>query len=140
MAEIIYKNDKMAKHGHTYICQYDKYISFIFGGEAHARRIYRDFKKNLEYFAFKKERYYLEDKNIPDQAVVYKVRTTFLGADNSSEFYFFDIETAKKYLDSLENGEIRAILLKNVNNLGLANGFVYDDLEYFNPDIEIVEL
>lgn len=56
---------------------------------------------------------------------LYKVRTTFLGADKYSEFYFDTMEKAQNFLQKQNNGEI-------VKVIAFGDGLNYSDECTFN--------
>ncbi len=68
---------------------------------------------------------------------LYRVRTTFIGADAPSEFYFDNIKSAENYLSTLVNGEIEAVTIKADYPLNYSQGCTLADLTYGNFDCKI---
>lgn len=60
----------------------------------------------------------------------YMVRTTFLGADSPSEFYFSNQNKAKCYLECRENGEIELVEIDGISELP-KEGCTWSDINYF---------
>ena len=64
----------------------------------------------------------------------YLVRTTFLGSDSPSEFYFDTEEKAKKYLADQTNGEIEKVSV-DCEKFNYSDGCTYNELTYYNCSI-----
>lgn len=61
---------------------------------------------------------------------LYKVTTTFQGADGASNFYFSTQEKAEKYLADQKNGEIEEVEFEPENPDGFFEGCVYIDMTF----------
>lgn len=57
----------------------------------------------------------------------FRVRTTFIGADGPSEFYYSTEEKAQEYLDSCQNGEIEIVTVVGMDALP-GEGCTWDDI------------
>ena len=71
--------------------------------------------------------------------MIYRVTTTFLGADGPSSFYFASREKAQSFLDTqCTNGEITECRC-NINIPGGVQMWTYTELLWEFPDIKIEE-
>lgn len=61
---------------------------------------------------------------------LYKVCTTFPGADGPSTFYFDTADKAQKYLDSCDNGEIIKTKVSSDTPLNYSDGCTLNELTY----------
>jgi len=61
----------------------------------------------------------------------YLARTTFLGADGPSEFYFDTSEKAKKYISQQANGEVEEVTVE-CEKLNYFDGCTYNDLTAYD--------
>lgn len=61
--------------------------------------------------------------------IAYKVRTTFLGADGPSEFYFSTEDKAKNFLAEQGNGEVEEVKVK-IDKLP-SEGCTWADISYW---------
>lgn len=71
---------------------------------------------------------------------LYRLRTTFLGADSATELYFDTLEKAQKELESCVNGEIDLVTFEADYKLNYCDGCTYNDLTYGNFDAVIVNV
>ena len=58
--------------------------------------------------------------------VVYKARTTFMGADGRSEFFFSTKEKAEEFISKQINGEVRRMIVPCLPY----EGCTWDDIMY----------
>ena len=61
---------------------------------------------------------------------MYVVRTTFLGADNYSEFYFLDLDAAIEFLGTCLNGSVEEEYVFGAEPHELWNGMTWDEIQY----------
>ena len=66
-----------------------------------------------------------------DVVKIYKVTTTFWGADVPSQFFYNSLSKAQKALKKFENGEIEEIYVKPQMLEGYEDGCTWDSLEYY---------
>lgn len=61
---------------------------------------------------------------------LYRVTTTFIGADKPSKLYFDTAEKAKAFLADRDNGEIRLVDVRADYPLNYSDGCTMNDLTY----------
>ena len=66
-----------------------------------------------------------------DDVKIYKVTTTFWGADVPSQFFYNSLSKAQKALKKFENGEIEEIYVKPQMLEGYEDDCTWDSLEYY---------
>lgn len=71
---------------------------------------------------------------------LYKLTTTFSGADGASNFYYNTKAKAMKALEDLDNGEVTEVELTADYNLNYSDGCTANDLTYGNFDADEVEV
>ena len=69
---------------------------------------------------------------------LYKVTTTFLGADGPSDFYFDNADKAETFLAKQINGEITKVRV-TAEYLNYSDGCTYNDLVYGRFDTSTEE-
>ena len=70
------------------------------------------------------------------ETTLFKVRTTFTGADSASSFYFDTKDKAQKFLDEQENGEIVPVIITSDCGLNYWDGCVWTELTYIDGDAD----
>lgn len=70
---------------------------------------------------------------------LYRVRTTHLGADAPSEYFFDTLAGAEMNLHHLSNGEVEKVTLESNYPLNYTAGCTMDDLTYGFFDAHTVE-
>lgn len=61
---------------------------------------------------------------------LYKVYTTFKGANGPSHFYYDTEEKAQKFLNNQENGEIKPVEVIADYELNYSDGCTFNDLTF----------
>ena len=59
---------------------------------------------------------------------LYKLKTTFFGADGPIQFYFADKELAEHEMEGLPNGEIEEVEITSVSPLNYSDGCTFAEL------------
>lgn len=70
---------------------------------------------------------------------LYRVRTTHLGADAPSEYYFDTLAGAEMDLHHLSNGEVEKVTIDSNYPLNYSSGCTMDDLTYGFFDALIID-
>ena len=78
-----------------------------------------------------------EKAKLTEMKELYKVTTTFLGADRPSDFYFDNADKAETFLAKQINGEITKVRV-TAEYLNYSDGCTYNDLVYgkFQTSVE----
>lgn len=73
--------------------------------------------------------------------VLYRLTTTFLGADRPQAFYFDTKSAAELNLMHLDNGAVEKVLVKSDYELNYSDGCTLNDLTwgYFDVDISVCD-
>lgn len=80
-----------------------------------------------------------EAEKVARKMTLYKVTTTFLGADGPSRFYFDTKEKAQAYLDNQLNGDITKYEV--IGDANYHDGCTYNDLSFGGEiDLEFTEI
>ena len=66
-----------------------------------------------------------------DDLKLYRVTTSFLGADGPSQFFYNSLSEAQKALEKFENGEIDEVYVKPQMLEGYEDGCPWDSLIYY---------
>ena len=74
------------------------------------------------------------------KTTLYRLTTTFLGADGSSAFYFDTLAAAEMNLAHLDNGEIEKVVITSDNELNYKSACTFNYLTYgcYDVSVEVV--